>query len=125
MNYEVRQLNAIVAIAIMGILTMIFASTSAHANKITQAVPQTLVSEGAEGRDGQDKVPDDIPTISSNEALQAVQSYLNTTTFGKPILDDENGVLIYSIELDGIDLKVNAMNGAVLGVDQVSDELCE
>jgi uncharacterized membrane protein YkoI len=53
--------------------------------------------------------------------LQAAQAYLNTTASGTATLDDENGKLVYSVDLDGSDVKVDAMSGSVLGVDQVGD----
>lgn len=81
------------------------------------------VNEPAEtkGSDGQDAVPSGNPSISSDVALKAAQVYLNTTASGTATLDDENGVLVYSVDLNGSDVKVDAMTGIVLGVDQVGD----
>jgi len=75
----------------------------------------------AKSSDGQDAAPTGTPSISSDAALQAAQAYLNTTASGTATLDDENGTLVYSIDLNGSDVKVDAMTGTVLGVDQVGD----
>lgn len=75
----------------------------------------------AKSSDGQDAAPTGTPSISSDAALQAAQAYLNTTASGTATLDDENGKLVYSVDLNGTDVKVDAMSGVVLGVDQVGD----
>jgi uncharacterized membrane protein YkoI len=75
----------------------------------------------AKGSDGQDAVPTGTPSITSDAAIQAAQAYLNTTASGTATLDDENGKLVYSVDLNGSDVKVDAMSGVVLGVDQVGD----
>ena len=75
----------------------------------------------ANSSDGQDLAPSGTPSISSDAALQAAQAYLNTTASGIATLDDENGKLVYSVDLNGSDIKVDAMSGIVLGVDQVGD----
>ncbi|PKN88399.1 MAG: hypothetical protein CVU46_01135 [Chloroflexi bacterium HGW-Chloroflexi-8] len=74
-----------------------------------------------EGSDGIDEVPSSTPAITSDAAIQAAQTYLNTTASGTATLDDENGKLVYSVDLNGSDVKVDAMSGVVLGVDQVGD----
>ncbi len=80
-------------------------------------------NEAAETEDsnGVDKVPTGTPSITSDAALLAAQAYLNTTSSGTAVLDDENGMLVYSVEIDGKDVKVDAMTGTALGVDQVGD----
>ena len=81
------------------------------------------VNEPAEtkGSDGQDAVPTGTPAITSDAALQAARENLNTTATGTATLDDENGVLVYSVDLNGSDVKVDAMTGIALGVDQIGD----
>jgi len=74
-----------------------------------------------EGSDGQDAVPTGTPSITSDAAIQAAQVYLNTTASGTATLDDENGKLVYSVDLNSSDVKGDAMSGVVLGVDQVGD----
>jgi hypothetical protein len=71
--------------------------------------------------DGQDAAPTGTPGITSDAAIQAAQSYLNTTASGTSTLDDENGKLVYSVDPNGSDIKVDAMIGVVLGVNQVGD----
>jgi uncharacterized membrane protein YkoI len=75
----------------------------------------------AKSSDGQDSAPTGTPSISADAALLAAQTYLNTTASGTATLDDENGKLVYSVDLNGSDVKVDAMSGVVLGVDQVGD----
>ena len=89
----------------------------------TQDTTVDSASEPVEtkGGDSQDAVPSGTPAISSDAALQAAQSYLNTAATGTVTLDDENGVLVYSVDLNGIDVKVDAMSGTALGVDQVGN----
>lgn len=75
----------------------------------------------ANNSESQDAVPTGTPGISADAALQAAQAYLNTTATGTAILDEENGTLVYSVDLNGSDVKVDAMSGIVLGMDQVGD----
>lgn len=77
--------------------------------------------EESQASDTFDEIPFGHPTISMETALKAAQTYLNTSTTGKATLDDENGVLVYSVDLKGKDVKVDAMSGVVLGVDQIGD----
>ena len=73
------------------------------------------------GIDGQDAAPTGTPAISVDAAIKAAQSHLNSTAAGKATLDDENGALVYSVDLNGSDVKVDAMTGVVLGVDQAGE----
>lgn len=81
----------------------------------------TETSEPA-SKDGQDAVPSGTPAITAEAALKAAQTHLNSTATGKSTLDDENGKLVYSVDLNGSDVKVDAMTGAILGVDQVGGQ---
>jgi len=89
--------------------------------QIEDGIPDGNEAAETEGSDGIDEVPSGTPAITSDAALQAAQAYLNTTAAGTATLDDENGTLVYSVDLDGSDVKVDAMSGIVLGVDQVGD----
>ncbi len=71
--------------------------------------------------DGQDAAPAGTPAISADAAIKAAQTHLNSTAAGKATLDDENGKLIYSVSLNGSDVKVDATTGMVLGVDQAGE----
>ncbi len=81
---------------------------------------ETETSESA-SEDGQDPIPSGTPAITADAALKAAQAHLNSTAAGTATLDDENGALVYSVDLNGSDVKVDAMTGAVLGVDQIGD----
>ncbi|MBE0688109.1 MAG: PepSY domain-containing protein [Anaerolineaceae bacterium] len=89
--------------------------------QVEDGLPDGNEAVETKSSDGQDAVPTGTPSISSNSALQAAQAYLNTTASGTATLDDENGILVYSVDLNGSDVKVDAMTGIVLGVDQVGD----
>ena len=89
--------------------------------QVEDGIPDGNEAAETEGSDGIDEVPSGTPAITSDAALQAAQAYLNTTASGTAILDDENGKLVYSVDLNGSDIKVDAMTGTVLGVDQVGD----
>ena len=78
-------------------------------------------STEAESNDAQDALPTGTPGISSDAALKVAQEYLHTVDSGTPTLDDENGKLVYSIDIKGRGIKVDAISGAVLVADQGSD----
>lgn len=89
--------------------------------QVEDGIADGSIAVETEGSDGIDEVPSGTPAITSDAAIQAAQAYLNTTASGTATLDDENGKLVYSIDLNGSDVKVDAMSGVVLGVDQVGD----
>lgn len=67
-------------------------------------------------------------TISAEQAKVAAEKANPGVTAVKVELDNENGVLVYSVELsNGLDVKVDAGNGTILhtepaGADQENDE---
>ena len=88
--------------------------------------PDTVAESGkksseAAGIDGQDAAPAGTPSISADAAVKAAQTHLNSTAAGKATLDDENGKLVYSVDLNGSDVKVDAITGSVLSVDQAGE----
>lgn len=86
----------------------------------TSSAPSETSAEAPESStDGKDATPTGTPSISADTALKAAQAFLNTSASGTPVLDDENGTLVYSIDLNGKDVKVDAASGAVLGTDEV------
>lgn len=74
-------------------------------------------AEAPEGAEGQDPTPAGTPAITADQARAAAEAHLNAGTATKVQLDDENGKLVYSVEIGTSDVKVDAMTGAVLGVD--------
>jgi uncharacterized membrane protein YkoI len=88
-----------------------------------QDTTEDAAGESAEGEssDGSDPVPAGTPAITADAAVQAAQAFMNSSAAGTATLDDENGVLVYSVDLSGSDVKVDAMSGVVLGMDQVGD----
>jgi hypothetical protein len=108
----------------------------------TTVSPLTLANTGQDGN-GQDPsyscsttVPDPEPAdlsslagITADSAAAAALQANPGTTANKVELDNENGCLVYSIELsNGLDVKVDAGNGAILhvepadGDDEANDE---
>ncbi len=76
---------------------------------------------GVEAEDGHDAAPTDPPTITSDQAKTAAEAHLNAGTATKVELDAEDGKWVYSVEIGTSEVKVDAMTGAVLGVDSGQD----
>jgi uncharacterized membrane protein YkoI len=65
-------------------------------------------------------------TITSAQAETAALAANPGTTVVKTELDNENGVLVYSVELsNGMDVKVDAGNGKILHTEQASNDAAE
>jgi uncharacterized membrane protein YkoI len=65
-------------------------------------------------------------TITSTQAEAAALAVNPGTTVVKTELDNENGVLVYSVELsNGMDVKVDAGTGTVLHTEQAGDDANE
>jgi uncharacterized membrane protein YkoI len=67
--------------------------------------------------DPQDEVVTGNPAITVEAAQKAAESYLNAGTATQVELDksDQDGKLIYSVEIGDTDVSVDAMTGEVLG----------
>ena len=84
--------------------------------------PDTGTDAEAEGSsDGQDAAPLGTPAITADVAQATAEKYLNAGTASQVELDDENGQLVYSVEINGTDVKVDAMTGSVLGAESGAD----
>jgi uncharacterized membrane protein YkoI len=77
--------------------------------------------EANEAGDGQEAAPTGTPAITADQAQATAEAHLNAGTATKVELDDENGQLVYSVEIGTSDVKVDAMTGAVLSVDTGQD----
>lgn len=65
-------------------------------------------------------------TISAEEAQAAAEAANPGAKAVKVELDNENGVLVYSVELDnGLDVKIDAGNASVLHTEQAGDDTAE
>jgi len=73
-----------------------------------------------EADDAQDVAPSGTPAISAATAQQAAEAHLGAGSASKVELDDEDGQLVYSVEIGSTDVKVDAMTGAVLKVEDNS-----
>ncbi len=77
-------------------------------------------SEAAEsGQD--DAVPNATHAITADQAKATAEAHLSAGAAGKVELDDENGQLVYSVEIGSVDVKVDAMTGAIVTVDNEQD----
>lgn len=74
-------------------------------------------SEGSEP----EAAPAGTPSITAEEAQAAAEAYLNAGTASQVELDDQNGQLVYSVEINGTDVTVDALTGAVLGTESGED----
>lgn len=74
-----------------------------------------------ESADGAETAPTGTPAITAVQAQTAALA-AHPGTVIKTELDDENGQLVYSVEFDGgVDVKVDAMTGSVLGTESGQD----
>jgi uncharacterized membrane protein YkoI len=74
-------------------------------------------AEQAAPGDGQDPAPSGTPAITVEQA-QAAALAVHSGTIIKTELNDEDGKLVYSVQFNGdVDVKVDAMTGAVLSTD--------
>jgi uncharacterized membrane protein YkoI len=71
--------------------------------------------------DSGDAAPTGTPTITEAQARQAAEACVPGAAVTKITLDDENGVLVYSVELGSTDVKVDAKTGAVIRIDNGTD----
>jgi uncharacterized membrane protein YkoI len=74
-----------------------------------------------EAVEGQDEAPAGTPAITADQAQAAAEASLSAGTASKVELDDENGQLVYSVEIGSSEVKVDATTGAVLGVETGED----
>lgn len=74
-----------------------------------------------EADDGQDSAPTGTPAISADVAKQAAETYLNAGTATRVELEEENGRLVYGVEIGSADVKVDAMSGAVIRTENGAD----
>lgn len=61
------------------------------------------------------------PEITFDQAQAAAEAHLNAGSASEIELENENGQLVYSVEIGRVEVKVDAMTGAVLGVDSGQD----
>ncbi len=72
-------------------------------------------------QDGQETTPAGALAIPAEAAQSAAEAYLNAGAATSVELDEENGRLVYSVEIDGTDVIVDAATGAVLGEEAAED----
>ncbi len=85
--------------------------------------PDVQETGGADTDDTQDAETSALgtPAITTEQAQGAALA-VHPGTVIKTELDDENGQLIYNVELDGgVDIKVDAMTGAILATESGED----
>ncbi len=70
----------------------------------------------------QDVAATAAPAIGAPAARQTAEAYLSAGAATKVELDDEDGQLVYSIEIGASEVKVDAMTGAILRVEGNSND---
>jgi uncharacterized membrane protein YkoI len=73
------------------------------------------------GADDQHDTALGTPALTAADALRIAEAYLNAGSATQVELDDENGQLVYSVEIGTSEVKVDAMTGEVLGVETDED----
>ncbi|MFC1924571.1 PepSY domain-containing protein [Chloroflexota bacterium] len=64
----------------------------------------------------------ELAMITADDAVTAAESAYHGAVATQVELDNENGAVVYSVELDnGVDVKVDAGNGGILRVSQDDD----
>lgn len=71
--------------------------------------------------DQSDAAPHVTPAITADQARATAEAHLNAGTASKVELDDENGQWVYSVEIGSVDVKVDALTGAIVAVDNDKD----
>ena len=76
--------------------------------------PESGSEEGGVTSDLNNNAPAGNPAITEDSAKAAALAYMKAAKVSRVFLDDENGHLVYSVEVGGADVKVDAMSGAVI-----------
>ena len=96
-------------------------AVEADTDDVEEQVGDQNEADAETGDNEQDAVPAGTPAITAEQAQAAAEAYLNAGTATQVELDDEDGQLVYSVEFGGTEVKVDAMTGAVLGVETDQD----
>jgi uncharacterized membrane protein YkoI len=82
----------------------------------------TEVSDGTEATaEAADPAVSGTPAITADAAKASAEAALNAGSASQVSLDDENGKLVYSVQIGNSDVKVDAMTGSVLGTESGED----
>ena len=74
-----------------------------------------------DGKQDTEAAPSGTPAITAEQAQTAALA-VHSGTVHEVELDEENGKLVYGVEFDGgVDVKVDAMTGAILGTETGQD----
>ena len=115
------KINRFIAMAVIALL-VVGAMGALSARSFAQTTqPQTQATEAPESNTQEDNqvneqetAPVGTPAISAEAAQKTAEAYLNAGPATEVELDNENGKLVYSVEFNGTDVKVDAMTGEVL-----------
>lgn len=83
--------------------------------------PSDAGAEADQGQVEQDTLPASKPAITADAAQKIAEAHLKSGMASKVELDEENGKLVYSVQIGKTDVKVDAMIGAVLSTDDAED----
>jgi len=122
--------HIILVISILAISTMFLWSCAQQEGSSSDSVVNARGS-GPDGTDEECSItvpepePEDLSSlalITAEQARDAVLAAYPGATVTEVELDNENGCLVYSIELGGdLDVRVDAGNGVILGIESDED----
>lgn len=76
-------------------------------------------AESPDGQSGEGGDPAALgtPAIGYDQAVKAAEAYAKKGTALSVALEDENGSLVYAVQVNGADIKVDAATGSIVKVD--------
>lgn len=110
---KINRFVALAAIAVLVVATMSVIAVQVFAQP-NEPLPQE--PDDGEENEAEDEAPTGEAAITANEALAAAQDYLGDYSAPSEIeLENERGVLVYSVEFSGAEVEVDALTGEVVG----------
>ena len=115
------KLNRFVAVAATALLFVgaMGAVTSFALAQTRSTAPTPQAAEEAEA--APEAPPAGKAAITAEAARKAAEAYLNAGAASEVELENENGRLVYSVEIGGTEVDVDAMTGEVLGPGSTED----
>lgn len=108
---KINRFVALAAIALLVVGAMGVISASAFAQTNTPVAQETETAPESES----EAALVGTPAITAEAAQQAAETYLNAGAATEVELEDNNGQLVYSVEISGTDVIVDAITGQVVG----------
>lgn len=101
---------ALLVVSVMGAISAsVFAQTNTPVAQETETAPESEATSVG------------TPAITAEAAQKAAETYLNAGAATEVELEDNNGQLVYSVEISGTDVMVDAITGQVAGTKSGED----